>query len=141
MNLQTRFPVTYALCNKHVTKPDIVIKNNITFDKSRLPTLSQTDIDCFIELQNKYPDAFEKCFNYLIEILEQTEKENTTQQNVKKRETKAERKARLNAVTPMDKIYETLKTMQINEIKYNDMIMIDNLVLFIKAQNDFSLFF
>ena len=41
----------------------------------------------------------------------------------------------------MDKIYKLLTDIQLKESSIYDMVMIDNWVLFIKSQNEFSKFF
>lgn len=133
MDLQTRFPITYALCekrNKKYLKFNLITKDGVTYNKSVIPTLQQYQIDNFINLQNKYPEVINECFNNLIKILEEGEKINSGCQSNKLQEDR-----------PMDKIYNLLTDLQLKELQICDMIMIDNWVLFIKSQNEFSKFF
>lgn len=133
MDLQTRFPITYALCekrNKKYLKFNLITKDGVTYNKSVIPTLQQYQIDNFINLQNKYPEVINECFNNLIKILEEGEKINSGCQSNKLQEDR-----------PMDKIYNLLTDLQLKELQICDMIIIDNWVLFIKSQNEFSKFF
>lgn len=133
MDLQTKFPITYALCekrNKKYLKFNLITKDGVTYNKSVIPTLQQYQIDNFINLQNKYPEVINECFNNLIKILEEGEKINSGCQSNKLQEDR-----------PMDKIYNLLTDLQLKELQICDMIIIDNWVLFIKSQNEFSKFF
>ena len=133
MDLQTRFPITYALCEKRIKKYlkfNLITKDGVTYNKSVIPTLQQYQIDNFINLQNKYPEVINECFDNLIKILEEDEKINAGSQSNKSQEDR-----------PMDKIYKLLTHLQLKESPFCDMMMIDKWVLFIKSQNEFSKFF
>jgi hypothetical protein len=127
MELDKKFPLTFARCElyngKYKKFPPYIIKNNgIIYDKSRIPILSEDEIKNFIELQKKYPQVINDCFDKLIKILENQEKQIVISKNQK---------------TPMDEIYDTLSSLNI----YNNKSMIDKWILFIKSQNDFCYFF
>jgi hypothetical protein len=134
--LQTRFPITFSKCKKHNEKykkyePNIITSRGIVYDKSVIPILRNDEIERFIDLQIKYPEIINNCFDKLIEILEQQEKQETqviTRQN----------KKMFKENSPIKQIYELL--ININEHKNNRKI-IDNWILFIKSQNEFSKFF
>jgi len=72
------------------------------------------------------PDIVNKCFDYLIENLENLEKQMVTRHNKK---TKIK--------SPMNNIYETLTSTKLCD----DQFMIDKWVLFIKSQGDFNKFY
>ena len=127
MELDKKFPLTYARCelynNKYRKFPPYIINNNgIIYDKSIIPILSENEINNFIELQKKYPQIINNCFDKLIKILENQEKKIVISENQK---------------NPMDEIYDILSSLNI----YNNKNMIDKWVLFIKSQNDFCYFF
>ena len=133
MELQTRFPITFAKCQEHNKKykknePTLIANNGIIYDKSVIPILTDNEIEHFMDLQIKYPEIINNCFNNLIVLLEEREKQIITRKN---------KKSRTLQNTPMKQIYDSL----INLNEYNDMEMIDKWILFIKSQNEFSKFF
>ena len=130
MDLKTRFPITFAKCQEfrkkyYKNEPDIITKKGITYDKSIIPILTDNEIEYFIDLQIKYPEIINNCFNNLIEILE----ENETQIITKKT-----KKLKTQQNSPMKKIYDLL-------INLNETEKIDKWVLFIKSQNEFCKLF
>lgn len=129
IKLQNKFPHTYALCakRKRKYKPDIVTTNEITYDRSVLPILTQIEIEHFIELQKKYPETINECFNNLIKILEQGEKRLTLQN----------KKIKQQNYNYMGDIFNSLNNLKI----FKDAYQIDKWILFIKSQDDFSVFF
>lgn len=88
MALQQQFPLTFSRCALHNKKnkklpPALVTQNSITYDTSVIPMLTQTEIDNFIHLQITYPDIINKCFDNLIEILQQQEQQMITRSKKK----------------------------------------------------------
>jgi len=133
MELQTRFPIIYSACELHNKKykkypQNIIIQNGITYDKSVLSMLSQSDIDNFIQLQIKNPEIIIMCFENLIEILTQNEKQIVTKKSKKIH----------NQNNPINKIYDKLIKLNVHN---NDLSFIDKWCLFIKSQDQFSCFF
>lgn len=133
--LQTRFPTTFAKCKQYNEKyrkfePNIITNKGVKYNKSVIPILSDIEIEYFINLQIKYPETINNCFNNLTEILEQQEK---LQQQIITRKNKK----LIIQNKPMNKIYECLTNLH----EHTDMQMIDKWVLFIKSQNEFSEFF
>lgn len=128
-SLQIRFPQTFAECEKYIKKyskyeSNIIINKGIRYNKNIVLILSDDEIKYFIDLQIKHSLIINDCFNILIEILEQREKQIITKKIVKQN-------------NPMKKIYDLL--ISLNEHK--NLETIDKWVLFIKSQNEFSKFF
>lgn len=132
MDLKTRFPITYSLCKKYRTRPEIVTQKDITYDKSAIPILTQHEINAFIKLQIKYPEIIDMCFDDLINVLEK--KEQLEQQMI----TRNKKNLIESQPNPMSSIYERLIKLNVHK---NDLGFIDKWVLFIKSQNEFSCFF
>lgn len=133
MDLKTRFPITFYKCQEFRKKnykyePNIITHKGITYDKSVIPILTNDNIKYFIDLQIKYPEIINNCFNNLIEILEENEKQIITRKTKKNKQLQN---------THMKQIYDLL----INLNEHNDLETIDKWVLFIKSQNEFSNFF
>ena len=131
MDLQTKFPIMFSKCEEYnkknkKNKPNIIICNGVTYDKTAIPFLTNNDINLFIDLQIKYPEIIDNCFNCLINILEEREKE------------EQEQKIQTPHHNHIKNIYNLLIKLNVHN---NNMGMIDNWVLFIKSQNDFSKFF
>jgi len=131
MELEQRFPITFAKCQEFSKKhkrcePNIVTTKGITYDKSVIPILTENEVEHFIDLQMKYPETINACFNGLIEILE-------TYENP----IKTSKKNKTLKKNPMAQIYSSLTALN----EHTNMEQIDKWVLFIKSQNEFSKFF
>lgn len=78
MDLHATFPTIVAKCQAHRAQfrpadPQIVERKGIIYDQSVIPSLTDDQIDCFVDLQLAYPDLLNTCFHYINEYIAENE--------------------------------------------------------------------